>query len=92
MSAVRFALALAAGFALVAPATEGARAQVSEMEKYVREQMAKARVDCARTVAITRLPDNDIDFIARYGTEKWNAFKDCMRVEMHLDAQHLPPK
>ena len=59
-----------------------------ETETFAPEQMKKARDDCARKLAVTELPDNDNDLIAHYGLEKWGAFKDCVREELHLDVQH----
>ena len=94
MSAARICAILAAIAASIAATAERAQAwdQLQrQMEIYVQEQMSKARDECGRKFAIAPLPASDIDFIARYGTEKWSAFKDCVLAELHLDAQHLPP-
>jgi hypothetical protein len=91
---MRIATTLLAIAGLTVQAAERAQARdqlAKQMEIYVREQMRKARAQCARKFAIAPLPANDIDFIVRYGNEKWHAYKDCLLAELHLDAQHLPP-
>lgn len=93
MSAVRMSTILIA-IAVLSASAERALASdqlQKQMETYVREQMRKARAECARKLDIAPLPANDIDFVAQYGTERWKSYKDCLLAEMHLDAQHLPP-
>lgn len=56
------------------------------IDKYWRVQTKKARVDCALKLGITDLPDSTIDLVARYGSDKANAFEDCVRDELGLGA------
>ena len=53
-------------------------------DKYWRTQIRKARADCANKLGITNLPDSTIDLVARYGSDKANAFNDCVLDELGL--------
>jgi len=77
--------------AIIAQPVGRAQAQDISLDAYVKTLIKKARAACARELDISRLPDNDIDLVARYGMDKANAFKDCVRHALQVDEQHLPP-
>ena len=94
-SAGRILVVLMLGGLWVASSGGGAQADAldREMEAWVKMRMQQARATCGHRLAIERLPTTDIDFITRYGTEKWSAFGDCVRGELGLDERwaHPPP-
>ena len=93
MSAARIATILAAIAALAMAATTDARADRldREMDAWVQARMREARADCASKLEIAPLPASNIDFITRYGREKWIVYKDCVLGGLGLDPRHLPP-
>jgi hypothetical protein len=54
------------------------------IDKYWRAQIRKARGVCAQKLGIANLPDSTIDLVARYGSDKANAFEDCVQNELGL--------
>jgi hypothetical protein len=56
------------------------------IDKYWRAQIKKTRADCALKLGITNLPNSTIDLVARYGSDKANAFEDCVRDQLGLGA------
>jgi hypothetical protein len=72
--------------ALVQAQPWGWSPQDRAIDKYWRVQIKKARADCALKLGITNLPDSTIDLVARYGSDKANAFEDCVRDELGLGA------
>ena len=56
------------------------------IDKYLARADQKSALDCALKLGITNLPNSTIDLVARYGSDKANAFEDCVRDELGLGA------
>ena len=66
--------------------TVGWLPQDRAIDKILARADQKARTDCVLKLGITNSPDSTIDLVARYGSDKANAFNDCVLNELGVGA------